>query len=71
MTEEAARALERSRAVRGGHHGVVTKLVREAEEILRNESLTSEQRSRLNVIRQQLEEKLKLLGVRTYSAIVR
>jgi len=42
MTEEAARALERSRAVRGGHRGVVTKLVREAEEILRNESLTSE-----------------------------
>ena len=62
MTEEAARALERSRAVRGGHCGVVTKLVREAEEILRNESLTSEQRSRLNVIRQQLEGKLKLLG---------
>ena len=40
---------------------MVTKLVRKAEEILRNESLTSEQRSRLNVIRQQLEGKLKLL----------
>ena len=62
MTEDPARTLERSRAVRRGHRGVVTKLVREAEEISHNESLDAEQRSRLNVIKQQLEGKLKLLN---------
>ena len=62
MTEDPARALERSCPVRQGHRGVVTKLVRETEEILHNESLDAEQRSRLNVIRQQLEGKLKLLN---------
>ena len=61
MTEEATRALERSRAVRRGHRGVVTKLVHEAEGILRDETIDSEQRSRLSVIKQQLEGKLKLL----------
>ena len=62
MTEEATRALERSRAVRRGHRGVVTKLVHEAEGILRDETMDSEQRSRLSVIKQQLEGKLKLLN---------
>ena len=61
-TEEATRALERSRAVRRGHRGVVTKLVHEAEGILRDETVDTEQRSRLSVIKQQLEGKLKLLN---------
>ena len=60
-SEDPARQLERSRGIRGGHHGVVTKFVQEAETVLGNESLTSEQRSRLRVIRQQLDGKLKTL----------
>ena len=63
MAEESARALERARAVRGGHRGVTTKLVREAEELLnRSEPLQASQRSRLNVITQQLEGKLNMLS---------
>ena len=54
--------IERLRAVCRGHHGVVTKLVHEAEDILHKESLNSEHRSRLSVIRQQLDGKLNLLN---------
>lgn len=61
MTEEIARALDQSRAVCRGHRGVVTKLVHKAEGILHSESLDTAQCSRLNVIRQQLGGKLKLL----------
>ena len=63
MTEEAAHALDRARAVRGAHRGVTTKLVREVEELLRRvEPLEASQRSRLNVINQQLESKLNTLS---------
>ena len=54
---------ERSRAIRGGHRGVVTKLVREAEEITNKaDPLDSTQRIRLSVIKQQLDVKLNLLS---------
>ena len=57
-----ATSLERARAVRGAHRGVATKLVREVEELLhRTEPLGPTQRSRLNVINQQLEGKLNTL----------
>ena len=60
--EAAARALERSRAIRGGNRGVVNKLVHEAEEIIRTtESFDSLRRNRLHPITQQLEGKLSLL----------
>lgn len=58
---ETAPSLERLRAVRGGHRGVVTRLVKEAEVILREETPTPEQRGQLTVIKQQLEGKLNLL----------
>ena len=58
MTEEATHALERSCAVCRGHRGVITKLVHGAEGILRDETIDSEQHSRLSVIKQQLEGKL-------------
>ena len=62
LAEEATRALERTRAVRRGHRGVTTKLVCEVEELLhREEPLESPQRNRLNVIRQQLDGKLKIV----------
>ena len=51
MTEDPAHALEQAHAVRQGHSGVVTKLVREAEDVLRSESLITDQHSRLKVIR--------------------
>ena len=60
--EESARALERSRAIRRGNRGVVTKLIREAEEIISaTELLDSSRRNRLHVINEQLEGKLSLL----------
>ena len=63
MTEEAARALDRVRAVCGAHRGVTTKLVCEVEELLRRvEPLEASQRSQLNVINQQLESKLNTLS---------
>ena len=63
MSEESVPALERSRSIRGGHRGVVTKLVREAEEITRTaEPLNSTKKVRLNVIKQQLDVKLSLLN---------
>ena len=61
-SEETARSLERSCAIRGGHRGVVTKLVHEAEGILSSDSLTPEQRNKLTVIKEQLDGKLKLLS---------
>jgi len=53
--EEVSRALERARAIRGGHRGVVTKLVCEAEEIITaaTESLEASVKNKLNVIRQE------------------
>ena len=60
--EESTRALERSRAIRRGNRGVVTKLIREAEEIISaTELLDSSRRNRLHVINEQLEGKLSLL----------
>ena len=55
-SEETARSLERSRAIRC----VVTKPVHEAEGILSSDSLTPEQRNKLTVIKEQLDGKLKL-----------
>ncbi|XP_065902557.1 uncharacterized protein [Dysidea avara] len=61
--EASARALERTRAIRGGHRGVVTKLIREAEEIITAATgpLDAPGRNRVNAIKQQLEGKLKTL----------
>ena len=60
--EAAAHALERSRAIHGDNHGVITKLVHEAEEVIRaTESLDSSRQNRLHTITQWLEGKLSLL----------
>ena len=61
MAEEAAHALERARAVRGGHRGVVTKLVLEADEIISatTETLDNTRWGRFSVIQQQLSGKLE------------
>lgn len=49
------------RAVHGSHRGVNTKLIRETNELLPTILLTTEGRSRLDVIHKQLSMKAKLL----------
>ena len=54
---------ERVRSIRGGHRGVVTKVIKEVNDLLLTEEpLDAERISRLNVKLQQLEAKLKVLG---------
>ena len=49
--------------MRGGHRGVVTKLIREADEILNSTGTLGEvNRGRISVIKQQLAEKLDILN---------
>ena len=55
---EIKEKLTRIRAVRGGNRGVITKLVNEAEGLLKEEIL---QRGRLNTINGLLEEKLRFV----------
>ena len=63
MSEELSRVNERIYAVRRSHRGVVTKLVREAEEIITATTgpLSAGGRNQLRVIKQQLEVKLTTL----------
>ena len=60
--EEQRGKLERLKAVRRGHRGVLTKLTREIEEILSNSELNSEATSHLQVIHEQLEGKMKVIS---------
>ena len=57
MTEK----YERLKVVRRGHRGVVMKLIREVDTLLGGETPTSEQLARLNIIYEQLENKMQLL----------
>ena len=64
MDEEARRTNnKRLRAVHGGHRGVITKLITETNEILATTPLTTEGRSRLDVIHKQLGLKAELRGL--------
>ena len=54
--------LERLKAIRGGHRGVATKLIRQGEEILESTFLLTEDYERLFVIYQQLDTKLQTLN---------
>ena len=53
--------LERLKAVRAGHRGVITKLTRELDEALTSGTATGEKVGRLNVIYEQLQNKLSVL----------
>ena len=54
---------EQMRSIRGGHRGVVTKIVKEVDDLLSAEGpMNAERVSRLNVKLQQLEAKLKVLS---------
>ena len=55
--EERRKKYERLRQVRGGHRGVTTKLIKEAEELLSTTPLSSEAKSRIHVISKQLSLK--------------
>ena len=59
MSEEEERKTkyERLRQVRGGHRGVTTKLIEEAEELLLTTPLSPEAKSHLHVISKQLSLK--------------
>ena len=57
-----AEDLERLKAIRGGHRGVATKLIRQGEEILETTFLLTEDYELLFVIYQQLDTKLKTLN---------
>ena len=59
--EDQQRKLERLRAVRGGNRGVITKLCHEIEAVLAVESFNTDPSSvsRLNVIHEQLDGKMK------------
>jgi len=62
MAEEQRAKYERLKAVRGGHRGVTTKLIRETDELLTTTTLSSEGRTRLDVIHKQLCMKSELLS---------
>lgn len=64
MYEEQWRTLERVKAVRRENCGVVTKLCREADGVLEEESFNTDpiKVSQLNVICEQLDDKLKYLS---------
>ena len=55
---ELKEKLTRIRAIRGGNRGVITKLINEAEGLLKEELL---ERGRLNTISGLLEEKLRFV----------
>ena len=61
MEEEQRKRLDRLKAVRGGHRGVLTKLAKEVDDLLADETLSNEAAARLNVVREQLEGKMKVL----------
>ena len=63
MTEkELKEKLERLRASRGAHRGVLTKRIGEANDILESEGmLSNEQIKQLDVLHRLLESKLKLV----------
>ena len=54
---EQRRKLERLKAVRRGHGGVLTKLAREVEKLLEDTPLFSEATAQLNIVCEQLEGK--------------
>ena len=60
--EEQRTKHDRLRAVRGGHRDVTTKLIKEADELLTVSPLTTEGRTRLDVINKQLGLKAELLS---------
>ena len=53
---------DRLQAVHGGHRGVTTKLIKEADELLTVSPLTVKGRSCLDVINKQLHLKVELLS---------
>ena len=62
MAEEQRAKYERLKAVRGGHRGVTTKLIRETDELLATTTISTEGRTRLGVIHRQLCMKSELLS---------
>jgi hypothetical protein len=53
MDEQAKVKLERLKAIRAGHRGVVTKAIKECDEILGTTPISEENVSRLEILDQQ------------------
>ena len=60
--KESGAKYERLKAVRGGHRGVTTRLIKEADELLATATPTEESKSRLTVIHKQLQLKHEVLS---------
>ena len=61
MDEQAKAKLERLKAIRAGHRGVVTKAIKECDEILGTTPISEENVSWLEILDQQLRSKLSTL----------
>ena len=62
MTEDPKARCDRSKAIRRAHRGVITKLTKEVDELLSEETTSEEVQARLRVILRQLEAKQSLLN---------
>ena len=62
MAKEQRAKHDRPKAVRGGHRGVTTKLIRETDELLAMTTIPTEGRTRLGIIHKQLCMKSELLS---------
>ena len=62
MTEKEKLSLPSiEHVIRGGNRGIITKATREIDELLLGEMMTSESVDRLNVLLQQLNNKMHVL----------
>ena len=60
--EESGAKYDRLKAIRGGHRGVTTRLIKEADKLLATAPPSGESKSRQNVIHKQLELKHEVLS---------
>ena len=60
MEEEQRKRLDRLKAVRGSHQEALTKLMKEVDDLLADETLSNEAAAHLNVVCEQLEGNMKV-----------
>ena len=63
MEEEQRKWLDRLKAVRGSHQGVLIKLTKEVDNLLADETLSNEATAHLNIVCEQLEGKMKVYSL--------
>ena len=60
---EADEGLDRLKTIRGGNHAVVTRLIKESDDILDQGGIDNSSNDRLQVILSSLENKMKILDI--------